>query len=209
MASDGSTPGGDPVPPPEDKFLKNLFDTMYSSLKRDTPCAVHKFDGNDFHRWLKQIFFHFKEADIWDVVSAPLPDVPLRGPAWSKVNDKVLATIYRYPSEEQQELIDHCVFAKDAWDLLTKVYDKLAVVTVLKLLDDLNDLTKHRDESITQYMLTRAKKISHSIKAAGESCTDRHVSSRILTGLPRSFGSVRETLTISRGLDFEILTSSL
>lgn len=204
MTSVDPSPDGDAPPPPEVTFLRDLFTTM----KRATPCDVPKFDGNDFHRWRKQMTFHFKATELWDVLCLPLPEIPLRTASWTRSNDKALATIYNHLADEQQELIDECVFAKDAWDLLGRVYDKPSIVTVFKLLNDLNDLTKRQDENISHYV-ARAKRISRSLKDVGEPCSDHHVFNRILAGLPRSYESVRTTLTICRDLDFEVLMSTL
>ena len=110
--------------------------------------------------------------------------------------------------EEQQELINDCTTAKEAWDTLFRLFGQSSAVMVNKLLDDLNDLKKESKEEVTHY-IARAKAIARSIRASGESCSDRIVINRLLAGLPKEYEVVRSTLALNRDLTLEFLTSSL
>ena len=64
--------------------------------------------------------FYLRDAELWTVVTAPLPDD--RTEVWVRQNNKALATIFNRCQDEQQELIDECSTAKEAWDTLTRLF---------------------------------------------------------------------------------------
>ena len=57
---------------------------------------------------------HLKNANLWTVVLADLPDITLRIADWSKKNDRACSDIYGACESNQQEFIIDYKFAKHA-----------------------------------------------------------------------------------------------
>ena len=135
-----------------DQEIHDLFAGLRQDLRQNLtptnasypPCDVPKFNGNDFHKWQKQMTFYLKEADLWHVVIDPTPDVNARDGRWTRQNDKALGTIFNRCHDEQQELIDECSTAKAAWDTLERLFAHPSAVMLNQLLDNINDIRIER-----------------------------------------------------------------
>lgn len=191
-----------------DHQLHNFFSGIRRDMQHHAPCEVHRFDGKDFTRWQRRMSFYLRETNLWDVIEQPLPVPALRSPEWCRLNNRALSIIFGRCHDEQQELIDDCTTAKEAWDALTQLFSNPSTNMLNKLLDDLNDIRKGSGEDITHY-IARGKSMARTIRAAGEPCTDRHLINRLMSGLPSSFDAARDAHSNGRDLDLEGVTKLL
>lgn len=172
------------------------------------PCNVAKFDGHDFHKWKKQMTFYLKDADLWEIVDGEPPAVDDRTPQWNRRNDSALGAIYNSCQDDQQEVIDDCITAHEAWNTLSSTFSQSSAGMVNKLLDDLNDIRKTYRESVSHY-IARGKSIARAIKSAGENCSERYLINRILAGLPAEFDNARNSIATNKDLNLESITGTL
>ena len=81
--------------------IHDLFSGIRQDMHRNTPCDVPKFDGQDFSKWQKRMTFYLKEADLWGVVTNPVPAVADRTDIWVRQNNIALGTIFNQCHDEQ------------------------------------------------------------------------------------------------------------
>ena len=175
-------------------------------MLQNVPCDVPKFDGRDFPRWQNRMVLYLRVAELWDVVGLPIPDV--RDPEWSRLNYKALGIIFNRCSDEQQDLIDGCETAKEAWDTLVRLFSQPSPAMLYKLWNDINNIRKSPSEDIAHYV-ARCKSTARTIRAAGEPCSDNLVINRLLAGLPSDYDHIKVSIFILRDFDLEDLTKAL
>lgn len=97
----------------------------------------------------------------------------------------------------------------DAWNALKMMFSSGDLSQVLTLTTQLQTMKLAEGASVEDY-IKRARELKNRLKSMGEKIEDRQLNRMVLTGLPRSYQSVVQTLTyLDPSMSFEKLSASL
>jgi hypothetical protein len=95
--------------------------------------TIEKLDGNNFHNWKLKMKMILIREDLWEIVNGE-SECPASNSgkekegeptvkAWTKNDQKALATIFLAITNSQLTHIKDCMTSKEAWDKLQNTYE--------------------------------------------------------------------------------------
>lgn len=127
-------------------------------------------EGN-YNTWKLRVKALLQRAGLWAAVSGT--------PANSKQDEKAMSEIILTVQDTLLPLIGDLTTAKEMWDTLEQLYKSKSKARVKELQRQLNNLSKSKVESLTEYV-NRGRAIYIDLVAAGGSVTESEVVSYVL-----------------------------
>src|SRR5947207_12918765 len=186
---------------------------MSSIIEKDSPKSgsIVPLDGSiNYRTWKYSMKMVLMVKDLWEIVDGTevKPDDAKEAAAWTKKSQKALAHISLSLSATQQHHILDCTTAKEAWDILQKLYEGKGRNRKFLLMEQLFKFNmENRETTMEVYLRTMKDKISE-LAAIGITLDKEVKLALIFNGITEQFRYLVVSLE-QQDLDFDELSARL
>jgi hypothetical protein len=185
---------------------------MSSIVEKDKLGSVDALEGSSNYRtWKYSMKMVLLVKDLWDVVDGTevKPSGDKEAAAWTKKSQKALAYISLSLSSTEQQNILECTTAKEAWDVLEKLYEGKGRNRKWLLMEQLFKMNmEDYDGGDMKYYLRALKTKFSELAAIGIKLDEDIKLGIIFNGLSTKFRYLVVTLE-QQDLDFDELAARL
>lgn len=145
-------------------------------------------NNSNYSCWKMRMQMLLIRDDYWFVVEKPKPE-PVT-PAWTKANQKALATIVLFIDDSQMNLVKDVSTARDAWLKLKNYHEKSSMtsrVSLLKRICNLNLIEERTEEHGMEKHLFELEELFDRLQCAGQDLGSSLKIAMVLRSLPDSF----------------------
>ena len=186
---------------------------MSSIIEKDSPKSgsIVPLDGSiNYRTWKYSMKMVLMVKDLWEIVDGTevKPDDAKEAAAWTKKSQKALAHISLSLSATQQHHILDCTTAKEAWDILQKLYEGKGRNRKFLLMEQLFKFNMdNRETTMEVYLRSMKDKISE-LAAIGVTLDKEVKLALIFNGITERFRYLVVSLE-QQDLDFDELSARL
>lgn len=147
--------------------------------------VVEFLDVENYATWSMRMQALLMVKGLWDAISNANVE--------AKIDLKAHAQILLHVKDHHLQQVMACSSAKEAWEMLKKVYEAKSNARKLMLRQELTQLKMGPAEPITKYV-GRAKDIQNKLRATGYVVADQDLAFSVMAGLPPAFNMISTVL---------------
>ncbi|CAM6097570.1 unnamed protein product [Calypogeia fissa] len=169
---------------------------------------VPRFDGTAFYIWKLRMTTFLAAHSLLGIVNGtlPKPTGPSTGPGsveeWDQRNNIALFLLTSRIEDSQFSHIMAATTAKDAWDILTKVYQPQDLITQMYLHKQLHAIKMREGDSVIEHIHS-FNKLRDELSAAGLEVSDQWAMFMFMGSMPRSYQPFLTFLTMKTVLSLQ------
>lgn len=139
--------------------------------------------------------------DFWFVIEDPQPD-PITS-NWKRGNQKALATIVLFLSDNQMNLVKNVATAKDAWIQLKEYHEKATMTSRVSLLKRICSMNMTEGQEMEKHIF-ELEELFDRLQCAGQQMDSSLKIAMILRSVPSSYGGLVTALESRKDEDLTI-----